>query len=143
SSHTNSGIGELSLPEQGYNGHSQENELQISDDIVLNKNFVDSVRFQFRRASDNITPQFTLPSVNVQGSFVSGGNSSGTLNNTQNSYEFQDYFTGSKGSHSLNFGARLRAYNTSDYTNAGTNGSYTFQSAADYLARTPQKYQVT
>ena len=30
-----------------------------------------------------------------------------------------------------------------NFTNAGTNGAYTFQSLPDYLARTPQKYQVT
>ncbi len=141
--HTNSGIGELSLPEQGYNNHNEENELQVSDDIVLSKNFVDSVRFQFRRARTVESPQYTSPSVNVQGSFIDGGNSSGTLQDHQNGYEFQDYFTGAKGKHALNFGTRLRAYNDANYTNAGTNGAYTFQSAAQYLNRTPQKYQVT
>ncbi len=143
SSHTNSGIGELSLPTQGYNSHDIENELQASDDIVLNKNFVDSIRFQFRRVGNTEEAQYTTPSVNVQGSFNSGGNSSGTLRDTQNDYEFQDYFTGAKGNHALNFGARVRAYQDSNYTNAGTNGEYTFQSTADYLNRTPQKYKVT
>jgi hypothetical protein len=140
---TNNLGGVLSLPEQATNSHDEENEIQASDDIVLSKNFVDSIRFQFRRVSDSDIAQFTLPSVNVQGSFTDGGSSSGTLHEHQNDYEFQDYFTGAKGSHSLNFGARLRAYQTSNYTNAGTNGAYTFQSLPDYLARTPQIYQVT
>ncbi len=140
---TNSGVGQLSLPEQGYNTHSEENQIQASDDIVLSKNFVDSIRLQVRRVRDSQTPQFTSPSVSVQGSFADGGNNSGTLEEHQNNYEFQDYFTGAKGSHSLNFGARLRAYQDVNYTNAGTNGSYTFQSLPAYLALTPQKYQVT
>ncbi len=142
-SFTNSGIGQLSLPEQGRNSHAQDNELQASDDIVLSKNFVDSIRFQFRHSTDDVTPQYTMPSVTVQGAFTDGGSSSGTLRNQQNQYEFQDYFTGAMGNHALNFGARLRAYPDTNYTDAGTNGAYTFQSTAAYLARTPQRYQVT
>ncbi|MEO6830316.1 MAG: carboxypeptidase regulatory-like domain-containing protein, partial [Acidobacteriaceae bacterium] len=142
-SSSNGGIGQLSLPEQGVDSHAVDNEFQVSDDIVLSKNFVDSIRFRFQHSSDERTPQFTLPSVTVQGSFTDGGSNSGTLKNQQEDYEFQDYFTGAMGSHSLSFGARLRAYHVSNYTNAGTNGAYTFQSAADYLARTPQRYQVT
>ena len=141
--HTNSGIGELSLPEQGYNTNSNENELQASDDIVLSKNFVDSIRFQFRRERNSQIPQFTLPQVSVQGAFTDGGTTSGTNQDHEENYEFQDYFTGAKGNHALNFGARLRAYHDVNYTDAGTNGAYTFQSLGSYLARTPQKYQVT
>lgn len=139
----NRGVGELALPEQAFNSENMENELQLSDDIVLSKNFVDSVRFQYRRIRDTHAAQFTSPTVTVQGSFVDGGNFSGTTEDHQNDYEFQDYFTGSAGNHALNFGARLRAYDDANYTNGGTNGAYTFISAANYLAKTPQQYQVT
>lgn len=140
---TNDGIGETSLPEQGYNTNANENVLQASDDIVLSKNYVDSIRFQFRRTRDSQTPQYTLPTVGVQGAFIDGGSASGTSQDHEETYEFQDYFTGAAGNHALNFGARLRAYHDVNYTDAGTNGTYTFQSLASYLARKPQKYQVT
>ena len=140
---TNAGVGEISLPEQGYDTDYTDNKIQASDDIVLNKNFVDSIRLQIRRKDSRQTPLFTLPSVSASGSFTDGGNSSGTLSEHQDDYEFQDYFTGALGKHGLTFGARLRAYRTANYTDAGTNGSYIFQDLPSYLAKTPQKYQVT
>jgi len=35
------------------------------------------------------------------------------------------------------------SYRDADYTTGGTNGQYTFQSAADYVNKTPRTYQVT
>lgn len=140
---TNNGVGQLALPEQAFNLHNEENELQASDDLVLSKNFVDSIRFQYRRIRNSQIAQFTSPTVTVQGAFSDGGSNSGTVRDNQDDYEVQDYFTGAKGDHALNFGGRLRAYRDANFTNAGTNGAYVFQSLPDYLKKTPQQYQVT
>ena len=142
-SRTNEGVEELSLPEQATDSVNYENQLQVSDSLVLSKNFVDNIRFQYRRIRDNTSPQFFSPAVTVSGAFTDGGSYSGTNQDHQNDYEVQDYFTGSVGSHALNFGTRLRAYQDANFTNAGTNGAYTFSSTSAYLARTPQQYQVT
>jgi hypothetical protein len=133
----------LQLPEQASDTHNQENTLQYSDSVVFSKNLVDNIRFRYRRIRNKQQAQSSLPSVSVQGAFVAGGNNSGTNRNNQDNYELQDYFTQSAGRHSLNYGARLRWYRDANYTNAGTNGAYTFQALSDYLNRTPQKYQVT
>jgi hypothetical protein len=143
SSFTNGAVGTLALPEQATNGLNQENTLQAADSIVLSKNFVDNIRFRYRRIRDNQSSQSTIPSVSVSGAFTDGGNSSGATRDNQDDYEVQDYFTGSAGRHALNFGGRLRAYRDANYSNAGTNGAYTFQSLAQYLNRTPQQYTVT
>ena len=49
--------------------------------------------------------------------------------------------------HSLNFGTRLRAYRDANYTDAGSNGAYAFNSLASYNAAIPtgfaQQYTVT
>ena len=140
---TNSGVGEIDLPTQAYNTHNEENELQASDSLVLSKNFVDDIRFQYRRIRSAQAPVNITPSVSVQGSFVTGGSNSGTVRDNQDDFEVQNYFTGSKGNHALNFGGRLRSYRDANFTNSGTNGQYTFQSLQDYLNSTPQKYQVT
>lgn len=140
---TNNGVGQLSLPEQAYNLHNEENTLQVSDGLVLNKKLVDNIRFRYRRIRDAQQAQYTSPTVSVHGAFVDGGNNSGTVRDNQDNYELQDYFTGSAGHHALNFGTRLRWYRDANFTNAGTNGQYTFQSLSSYLNRTPQKYQVT
>lgn len=142
-SFTNGNVGQLALPEQATNGHNSENTLQASDSIVMSKNFVDNIRFRYRRIRNNQSAQYTIPSLSVSGAFTSGGSSSGSVRDNQDDYEVQDYFTGSKGRHALNFGGRLRAYRDANYSNAGTNGSYTFTSTAEYVAKTPQQYKVT
>lgn len=140
---TNEGIGELDLSPQGYNVHNEENQIQASDSLVLSKNFVDNIRFQYRHIRNNQTAQFTTPTVTVQGSFTDGGNNSGTERDSQDDFELQEYITGQKGPHTLNFGTRLRVYDDANYTNAGTNGSYVFQASSDYVAKKPQQYSVT
>ena len=46
---TNGGVGQVSLPSQATNTQSMENTLQASDSLVLSKNIVDDIRFQYRR----------------------------------------------------------------------------------------------
>jgi hypothetical protein len=137
------GVGQTSLPEQAYGTHNVENTIQVSDSLVLSKNLVDDIRFQYRRIRNDTAPASLVPTVTVQGAFTDGGNNNGTVQDNQDDYEFQNYFSGVEGRHSLNFGTRLRAYHDVNYTNAGTNGTYTFQSLTDYLNKTPQIYQQT
>jgi hypothetical protein len=140
---TNGGVGPLALPTQATNTQSMENELQASDSLVLSKNVVDDIRFQYRRFRYQNIAQNDSPTIAVQGSFTDGGNNGGIVRDNQDIYEFQNYFAAAEGNHSLNFGARLRAYRDADFTNGGTNGQYTFQSLTAYLNKTPQTYQVT
>jgi hypothetical protein len=140
---TNGNVGPLALPEQATNGHNEENTLQASDSIILSKNLVDNIRFRYRRVRNNQSPFSTIPSVSVSGAFTDGGSSSGSVRDNQDDYEVQDYFTSNLGRHALNFGGRLRAYRDANYSDAGTNGSYTFTSLNDYLLKTPRQYQVT
>ena len=140
---TNAGLSALTLPEQAYNTHSLENTLQVSDSLVLSPKLVDDIRFQYRRIRNQQFPQSGLPAVMLQGAFSAGGSSSGTVEDHQDDYELQNYFAGSLGRHSLNFGTRLRAYRDANFTDAGTNGAYIFDTTANYLAGTPQQYTLT
>lgn len=140
---SNAGLSALNLPEQAYNAHGFENTIQVSDSLVLGRNLVDDIRFQYRRIRNQQMPQSNLPRVSVQGAFTTGGSGSGTVEDHQDDYEFQNYFAAAKGSHSLNFGTRLRAYRDANYTNGGSNSAYVFNTTADYLAGTPQQYTVT
>jgi hypothetical protein len=137
------GVGETALPEQAYGTHNMENTLQVSDSLVLSKNLVDDIRFQYRRIRNDQAAVSVVPTVSVQGAFTDGGGNSGTVQDNQDDFELQNYFSGVEGRHSLSFGTRLRSYRDANYTNAGTNGSYTFQSLTDYLDKTPQTYQQT
>jgi hypothetical protein len=140
---TNAGLSALTLPSQAYNTHNLENTLQVSDSLVFSPSLVDEIRFQYRRIRIQQLPQSGLPAVTVQGAFVNGGNNSGTAEDHQDDYELQNYFAGSKGKHSLNFGTRLRAYRDANYTSAGSNGSYIFTNIPNYSAGNPQQYTYT
>ena len=74
----------------------------------------------------------SLPTFTVQGSFTDGGSNAQTVTDHENDFELQDYLSGAFGAHSLNFGARLRAYQDVNYTTAGSNGSYTFCQPVDF-----------
>jgi hypothetical protein len=140
---TNGGVGQLSLPTQATDTQSLENTLQASDSLVLSKNLVDDIRFQYRRFRYQDIAQNDSPTVVVQGIFNAGGNNGGVVRDNQDIYELQNYFAAAEGNHSLNFGARLRAYRDADYTNGGSNGQYTFKNLTTYRENTPSTYQVT
>ncbi len=133
------GTSGLILPEQATNSDNQENALQISDSWVLSKNLVDDIRFQYRRVRYQTTAVSNLPSYSVQDAFTDGGNPEQTSEDHESDLELQNYFSGVKGAHSLNFGTRLRAYPDVNSTTSGSNGSYTFSSAANFAGcLTPQ-----
>ena len=91
----------------------------MSDSLVLSKNLVDDIRFQYRRIRNQQVPLSLDPTVTVQGAFIEGGNSAGPSQDHQDDFELQNYFAGSVGKHSLNFGARLRSYRDANYAVAG------------------------
>jgi hypothetical protein len=140
---TNQGVGETNLPLQAYNTHNITNEIQISDSRVLSKNIVDNLRFDYRRLRTQQAAQTPSPTVTVQGAFTDGGNNSGNVRDNQDDCEFQNYLTAVAGNHGLNLGGRARVYRDANFSDAGTNGAYTFQSTASYLNKTPQTYAVT
>ena len=131
---TNS-IGEngLTLPEHATNSNNQENAIQISDSWVLSKNLVDDIRFQYRRVRYQTMAVSNLPSYTLQEQFSDGGNPEQTSEDHQNDLELQNYFSGVKGAHSLNFGARVRAYPDVNYTTGGSNGAYTFSNSTNFV----------
>jgi hypothetical protein len=130
---TDGGLGTYSLPSTAINTDSQENNLQASDSIVINKNLVDDVRLQYRRIRNQSTAVSTLPQFGVQQTFTDGGASSQYSSDHENDLELQDYFSGAVGSHALGFGARLRAYPDVNATTAGSNSSYVFDNLNDFL----------
>lgn len=140
---SNQGVGQTSLPTQGYNTNTVENDIQVSDSTIVTGKLINNLGFQYRLIRDAQTSLFTTPAVNVLGVFSAGGNSSGTIRDNQNDFEIQDYVTGSNGGHQIVVGGRWRIYRDANYSNAGVNGTYTFKSAASYLLRTPQQYQQT
>ncbi len=128
----NAGIGGFSLPTTGYNSHSTEQTVQISDTQVISPNIVNETRFQYIRDSDNQNPLSFDPTIIVQGNFTGGGSSAGISIGNQNHYELQNYTSITHGKHFIKFGGRLRGTQYSSTQNSGFNGTYTFASLDQY-----------
>ena len=129
---TNGGVGQLSLPEQGYNSTTTVQTLQLSNSQILSAKVVNDTRFQYVRSRVHQTPDLTTPAVSVQGSFVGGGNNGGSYHDNQDRYELQNYVSAALKTHYLNFGGRLRATRDANQSNANYNGQYTFTDLPTY-----------
>lgn len=134
---------QFSLPTQAYYSKSTEDTVQISDTQVIGTKIVNETRFQYNRDNNVQNPQSTNPAVSVLGNFLAGGNSEGTLNDLQNSYEAQNYTSLIYGSHTMKFGARFRDTNDSNFSNAGFNGTFIFPSFSSFLNSAPTQLSVT
>jgi Carboxypeptidase regulatory-like domain/TonB dependent receptor len=122
----NESVGAFKLASQGTNALDSENTVQISDTQTVSPRTINETRFQYIHEIANQTPVSTSPQVAVTGGFSSGGNSTGTNDDTQNRYELQNetYMTFRK--HTLKYGGRLRSTIDDNSTNATFNGAYSF-----------------
>jgi hypothetical protein len=144
----NGGIGQTSLPSQGFNTHGLEHTLQVSDTQVFSAKTLNQFRFQYLHDISNQTPQYSaftgggtpagcllLASpceISVMGAFTGGGNSSGISTDTQDHYEFQNLTSFFLGKHTLVVGGRLRDVQDSNTSHANFNGTFTFPTLDAY-----------
>jgi len=127
----NAGLSQFSLPSQAYNENETEHNIQISDSQILSPKAVNETRFRWDRDSDHIFPVSGATAIQVQGAFSTGGNSQGTVRDTENNYEFQNYTSISHGNHLIKFGGRLRALDESNFANPNFNGTIVFSPVVD------------
>ena len=147
SNQTNGGIGQLSLPSQGFTGSTTNQSLQVSNSLIVSSKIVNDTRFLYARSRDRQTPDSTLPTLNVAGAFSGGGNSGANFNDNQDRFELQNYVSASKGKQFFTFGGRLRLTRDANHSLANYNGTYTFASLVLNPSCTPltscNSYQVT
>ena len=124
----NNGIGQFTLPSQGYNETSDEHTFQIGDTQVYGSKVVNETRFQHLRERDSQNALSTDPTINVRGAFQDGGNNQGTIIDHQDHYEVQNYTSVIHGNHTIKFGARVRSVRQANYSTSGFNGTFTFSS---------------
>src|SRR5579862_5459729 len=130
----NDGITAFSLPTQAFNLLTTEHTLQVSDTQTLGPNVVNETRFQYLHQTSSQVPQNTATTLLVQGAFVGGGSNDGTILDTSNRYELQNYTSISHGTHFIKFGMRLRGVTDSNFSTTGFNGEYIFPSIQAYQA---------
>src|SRR5947207_3355795 len=122
----NNGIGTFSLPSQATNNFSTEHQVQFSDTQVVNPKVINEIRFRFAREENRGNALDLTPTINVNGAFVGGGNSSGTNDDIQDRYELQNYISIVHNSHFIKLGSRLRVTKDINVQDSGFNGGFTF-----------------
>jgi hypothetical protein len=140
---TNVGLGQFSLPAQGYNVLSTEHGIQLSDTQILGERTVNETRFQYLHDSSNQIAQSSLPTVRVIGAFTDGGTNRGSDLTTTRRYEFQNYTSMLFGKHMVKFGGRVRVVTQMDNSTANFNGMFTFSSITAYQLGSPSQFSIT
>ncbi|MBV9480423.1 MAG: carboxypeptidase regulatory-like domain-containing protein [Acidobacteria bacterium] len=126
------GIGQFDLASAAYNQGETEHTVQLSDTQTFGAKAINELRFQYIRDITRQTPFSLLPTIDVLGAFVNGGNNQGQINDRVSKYELQNYTSIAKGKHFLKFGARLRYSRDINDASTGFNGQFTFSSLAAY-----------
>jgi len=122
----NQGVGNLSLPETGYDLSSSEITLQMTDTQVVSSRIINETRFEYERDHSAQTPHSTAPSIIVQGNFTTGGSNSGSNSDNQTHFEVHNYTSIQLQKHFIRLGGRLRSTRDAQTSTAGSNGSFTY-----------------
>lgn len=128
----NDGVDTQSLPSTAVDSARHHHSLQITDNIILSANAVNELGFQYLHFHNTQVPLTTDPTIDVIGAFTGGGSNNGTVDRHESHYEFHDYATLTRGRHLIQFGGFIRSIRRNEDTNANFNGTFTFNSLADY-----------
>jgi hypothetical protein len=139
----NDGISTFTLPSQAYNTRNSSHNLQLSDTQVLSPRVINETRFQFTRDINNQYSIDNSPTINVQAAFTDGGNNMGVSDDINNRYEFQNYTSMAMGKHFIKYGGRLRVSRETNLSTGGFNGTFVFNSLADYQNNLPSQFSRT
>ena len=139
----NAGVGNTSLQSVGYSTDATENTVQLSDTQLISSHVINETRFEYERDHSLQTPNSTDPTVSVQGIVTGGGSSLGLQQSTSTHIEAQNYTSVQLAKHFMRLGGRLRTTQESLTSNAGSNGTFTYTSLANYITGTSQQFRQT
>ena len=104
----NLGVGGFSLPSRAYEAARTQHTLQITETAVLNPTALNELRFQFIHGRRQQQGANSVPAVNVQEAFISGGSQVGLTFLADTRVELTNITTVARNNHSIRFGGRLR-----------------------------------
>jgi hypothetical protein len=129
-SRDNAGLGGTNLPPPytnglAYNTSGNGQNLMITEDSVLSPHAVNETRFQYYR-NYSASAGNEIPSLNVTGAFVTGGNGVGDSHDTTHHFELTNFTLISHGTHTIKVGGRVRSDSDQSNSPGGFNGSFSF-----------------
>jgi hypothetical protein len=123
---TNSGVSGLSLPSLATNTSAMSNIVQMSDTQTWSSKLINETRFEYEREHTADTPLSSAPTINVSGSFTSGGNSAQNVSDHQDHFEVQNYTSVQVPKNFIRFGMRFRSTREATSPVSNTNGTFTY-----------------
>ena len=122
----NVGASDFSLPERAFDRFNTSQTFQVTETAILSPALMNETRFQYIRNRSQQDGNNTIPTIQVQESFISGGSQVGLAHNHEDRWELQNYSTWTKGRHILRFGGRLRGVHITDFSPQNFGGTFTF-----------------
>ena len=123
---SNQGLSEFTLPTRAYNTRTRSQNIQLTETAILTPTAVNETRFQYEHNTNRSQADNFIPSLNVTGSFSSGGANIGLADNKQNRFELQNYTTYTRGTQAFRFGVRIRHIKIDNISQANFAGTFTF-----------------
>src|SRR5436190_8050059 len=137
----NQGVGGFNLPERGFDLVSTNHNVQLTETAILNATTINEVRFQYSNGRTEQIGNNTVPSLNVSGSFNSGGSQVGHSISERKSWELNNFTARQMGQHAIKFGGRVRHVDIDDTSPTNYGGSWTF--TGGFGLTSIQRYQLT
>jgi hypothetical protein len=123
---SNAGVGSLNLVSRGYHSDSRSQSLQLTETAVVGAAVINETRFQCFRPTTELAANTAGAALQVLSAFNSGGAQVGRSTDSQNSYEFQNNTSVSRGKHTFRFGVRLRGATDVNTSPQNFGGTFTF-----------------
>ena len=108
---------------------------------MVNPRVINETHFQWRRVRNSQVASYFTPTITVQGAFTTGGSNSGVVGDHQDIFELQNYSTATAAATPYALEPVCVPIRDANYSTAGSNGNYFFESIDQYLAQTPAQYQ--
>lgn len=131
----NQGLGNLTLPSRAFETTSTENEIRVTETMIINPTTINETRFEIDWENREQIGDNSIPTVNVGAAFVGGGAQIGLSFNKETSWELQNYTTTSLGKnseHAIKFGVRVRGITLRDRSENNFGGSFSFINLDSY-----------
>jgi hypothetical protein len=127
----NSGVGNQTLPEAGYNTETREDDLIFHDDYILSPSKLNQASIVLERSYDPVSDVQEGPQIRVNGDYT-GGSAQADQVNTEYNLRANEMVTWTQGPHTMKFGMNLPHFSRrvrDDLTNQ--DGTYTFSPTYD------------
>lgn len=135
------GVVGFNLPERGFNLLSVNQNIQLTETMIINPTTINETRFQFSHGRNEQIGNNSVPALDVSGSFGSGGSQVGDSGNVRKSWELNNFTAKQMGTHAIKFGGRIRHVTIDDTNEGNFGGTWTF--AGGFGLTSIERYQLT